>query len=257
MESDAVAVQRVLRSMALMVLITLALGIVLATVGCGGSGSSTSTSQPTTGVPSVVPACVDGTVATYLSTSCTQSSSLGTTGYNWSSYACTSTPSSICAGLGPSGSNVQMKMDPSGPYTILVGNTSLWNVTAGQSVDVIISGSVYGAVNNQNWPHFNGLRGQTGDGTEENITRVGCNTNAGCLNSLDGVSDILCDAATTNLANCTDSSNGITPYAAFQAKFNVATNASPYSLTIEIKLNGGTSGTATLYSVGTHLRPAD
>ena len=29
--------------------------------------------------------------------------------------------------------------------------------------------------------------------------------------------------------------------------------ANPYAMTIEVKLNGGTNGTATIYSVGLHV----
>ena len=193
-------------------------------------------------------ACVDGTVASYLGTSCSQ----GATVYHWTSYTCTSNPSSICGSLGPNGSNIAMAMDPNGPYTILVGKTFLWNVSAGQSVDVVINGTVYGAVSNQNWPHFRGVTGCVGGGTEENITTVSCSASGSCLDANQGVSDILC-SETSPPANGTDQSS-IAAYAPYRATFNPASSSSPYALTIEIKLNGN-QGAAALFSVGTHLIP--
>jgi len=221
-------------------------------VADNAAGSPQSVSLTGTGTQSAggggVPACVNGTVASYLGTTCSE----GATVYHWSSYSCNSTPSSICVALGPNGSNLQMALDSNGPYTLLAGRTSLWNVRAGQSVDVVIRGSVYGATTNANWPHFNGLPGQTGDATEENITTVGCAASGNCLDGHNGVSDILCSAEGP-VANCTEQST-ITPYNPDRATFNPAPSTNPYPLTIEIKLNGN-SGAATLYSVGTHLIP--
>jgi hypothetical protein len=225
---------------------SLALAILLAMTSCGGSSSS-GPQGPSS--PGGVAACVSGTVASYLSASCSQGASV----FHLQSYTCTSTPSSICTGLGTNGSNIQMALDPQGPYTLLVGKTSLWNVTAGQSVDVVISGTVYGALSNQNWPHFLHLQGQTGDGTEENKTTVDCLLTGGCTDSNDGVSDVLCSADSPP-ANCTDQSS-IAPYSAYRATFKAAPSTSPYAMTVEIKLNGGSTGTATLYSVGLHLPP--
>ncbi|HUI42055.1 MAG TPA: hypothetical protein VL523_08810 [Terriglobia bacterium] len=227
---------------ALFVLLALGLAVVLTGVGCGGGSS------PQMQLPSGpgVSACVSGTVSSYLGTSCSQ----GSTVYHWLSYSCTSTPSSICNGLGANGANLSMSLDPQGPYTLLVGETDLWNVTAGQSVDVVISGTVYGATHNNNWPHFHGLPGQTGDGSEEDITTVNCSATGNCTNGLNGVSEDLCDSA--HLGNCSDLS--MIPVQ-IDATFKAAPAADPYTLTIEIKLNGGTSGSATLYSVGTHLIP--
>jgi hypothetical protein len=201
--------------------------------------------------PVNVAPCAKGTVASYLvEGSCSQ----GVTVYHWLSYSCTSTPASICAGLGTNGSRVQIAMDPKGPYTLLVGDTSLWNVAAGQSVDVVIQGTVYGATGNGSWPHFSlpnkqtGPPGQTGDGTEENITTVACGSH--CTDTNHGVSDILC-SATSPPANCTEQQT-IDPYMHYEAAFAAAPSSSPYGLTIEVKLNGN-HGTAALYSVGTHL----
>lgn len=221
--------------------------VVLWQAGCGGGGSSYQSST-TGGPPPPTQACVTGTVASYIGTSCSQ----GGTVYHWVSYSCTSTPTSICDSLGINGANVAMAMDSSGkgPYTILVGETTAWDVTAGQSVDVVISGTVYGAYHNDNWPHFRGLRGQTGDGSEDNITTVGCSAMATCSDSQNGVSEDLCDQ--NHPQNCVD----VSTIPTFdEASFGAAASAAPDSLTIEIKLNGGTSGTATLYSVGTHLIP--
>ena len=166
------------------------------------------------------------------------------------SYTCTSTPKSLCDSLGTKGSNLKIRLDPSGPHTLLLGATRLWNVTAGQNVDVVIKGTVSGATTNQNWPHFVGLRGQTGDGTEDNKTTVDCRSRGTCRNG-NGISDILCTPDGPP-ANCTQQQK-IDRYLSQRTTFDPATMANPYPLTVEIKLNGGTNGTATLYSVGIHV----
>jgi hypothetical protein len=191
--------------------------------------------------------CKDGTVASYMGTSCSQ----GNTVFNWNSYTCTSNPKSICDGLGTKGANLKIRLDPSGPHTLLLGATRLWNVTAGQNVDVVIKGTVAGATTNQNWPHFVGLRGQTGDGTEDNKTTVDCASHGTCKNGPKGVSDILC-TATGPAANCTQQKK-IDAYLVARTTFDPAMLSNPYAMTVEIKLNGGTNGTATLYSVGLHV----
>jgi hypothetical protein len=219
------------------------LAALLVESGCGGGSSSPVQKGPSNPSPQE---CVSSTVAKYIGTSC----ALGATVYNWQSYSCTSTPSSICDSLGANGANLAMARDPQGPYTLLVGETNLWNVSAGQTVDVVISGTLYGATRNNNWPHFNGLKGQTGDGTEDNTTTVNCASSGACTNSLNGVSDDPCDV--NHPDNCVDLP--MIP-SAIDASFTAATSSNPYTLTVEIKLNGGTSGTATLYSVGLHLLP--
>lgn len=243
-------------------LLTFGLALLLMGIGCARSAASPQSPKPASGSYSYPTTCQDGTVASYLGTSCSQ----GLTVYHWLSYSCTSTPSSICKGLGTNGANVRMDSDPNGPYTIMVGETKLWDVTAGQSVDVIIRGTVYGALRNNNWSHYRGLirtqadivddvplpgpPGQTGDGMVETITTVDCKPSGNCTNSLNGVSDILCDAA--HYANCVNT-KGI-PYK-YDASVNVNTAAHPYPLTIEIKLSGGTHGTAHMFWLGTHLNP--
>jgi len=106
----------------------------------------------------------------------------------------------------------------------------------------------YGASTNNNWPHFGNLPGQTGDGTEDNKTTVLCGTDCVALN---GVSDIPCNQ-NSPIAYCIDQ-NTIDPYLTELAKFHPATSDHPYPFTVEIKLNGGITGTATLQSVGIHL----
>jgi hypothetical protein len=191
-----------------------------------------------------IPACANGTVASYLGTTCSQAPAT----MQWTSYSCVSIPSSICDALGPKGSNIHMRMDPNGHHTILVSSSGLWNVTAGQRVQVIIKGLVYGATTNNNWPHFGNLPGQTGDGMEDNKTTVFCRTN--CL-TLQGVSDVPCSNTSPN-PYCIDQ-NYIEPYLPLTAKFHAATADNPYNFSIIIRLDGGITGTATLKSVGVHL----
>ena len=125
--------ETVSRFLALVMLFLSGLATVLILGGCGGA------SQPPMSRPPISSAaCATGTVASYLGINCSQGQAV----FHWSSYTCTSTPTSICNALGTNGSKIQMNMDPTGPHTILVGNTSLWNVTAGQSVDVVISNCV-------------------------------------------------------------------------------------------------------------------
>jgi len=232
-------------------LLALSIVLVAAAAAACGAGSLVAGPQPTSGGSGGIPACTNASVASYIGTSCSQEQ--GATVYHWSSYVCSSTPASICAALGPNGSNLQMEMDPNGPNTILVGRTSLWNVTAGESVDVVMNGSISGASSNLNWPHFNGLAGQSGDGTEENITTVDCASSGNCLDANNGVSDILC-SATSPAANCTDQTSIGPYYGHYRATFNPAPAGAPYTLSIEIKLTGNT-GSATLFAVGTHLTP--
>jgi len=147
--------------------------VVMAIAGCGSaptvassppSGSAATSTTPSapsnsssagSPSPNAVAACPNGTVESYIGTSCSQ----GATVTHWSSFTCTSTPSSICPSLGTNGANLLMMLDPNGPVTFLVGRTSLWNVTAEQRVDVVIGGTIYGADGNQNWPHFNQMKG--------------------------------------------------------------------------------------------------
>jgi hypothetical protein len=215
-----------------------ALGVAL--IGCGGGMGSKLTSPQQSDIAD----CADGTVASYLGTFCSQMPAT----MQWTVYSCTSVPASLCTTLGPNGSNIKMKMDPNGHHTILVTSQGLWNVTAGQKVDVVISGNVYGATTNNNWPHFGTKLGQTGDGVEDNKTTVFCGSN--CV-ALQGVSDIPC-TNTSPIPYCVDQ-DVIDPYLSQAAKFHAATANAPYAFTIEIKLDGGVSGTATLLTLGVHL----
>src|ERR1051325_8772671 len=75
-------------------------------LGCGGGQMNAPTPVSQNGIA----ACTDGTVASYLGTSCSQLPSV----MHWTSYSCTSTPTTICDSLGPNGANVRMRMDPDG-----------------------------------------------------------------------------------------------------------------------------------------------
>jgi hypothetical protein len=193
-----------------------------------------------------VPVCGTGTVAGYIGTTCSQPPTV----FHWLSYSCNSTPASICQRLGSNGDKLHVRLDPNGANTLLVGGTHLWDVTAGQSVDIVIRGSVYNANVNLTWPHFYaGQRAQSGDGTEENITTIECGGN--CISN-NGVSSYLCAGGSPDM-NCLDLPK-IAPY--FRtgvAKFRLTGADSPYPFSVEIKLNGGSSGTATLRSLGLHI----
>ncbi|HEY7095823.1 MAG TPA: hypothetical protein VH437_03815 [Terriglobales bacterium] len=220
-------------------MVGLAFLVVLA--GCGGGGQST---EPPIMDSGAIAPCADGTVAGYLGTTCAQPPAY----MHWTSYSCTSTPSTICDALGTNGANIKMSMDPNGHHTILVGSKKLWNVTAGQHVKVVISGTVYGATTNNNWPHFADLPGQTGDGMEDNKTTVFCGSN--CV-ALEGISDIPC-TNTSPVPFCIDQDK-IDAYLPATAKFHAAPQDHPYDFTIEITLDGGITGTATLQLLGIHL----
>jgi hypothetical protein len=201
--------------------------------------------------------CPQDTVANYISTIqvCEQWPAVEI----FTSYTCTSVPSSICTNLGVNGSSINMLLDPNGGHTFLIqatgaGAAKLWNVTAGQNVHITIGGKLWGATKNDTWPHFdaaNGLTGQTGDGTEENRVTVYCGVN--CLpDGRSGASDILCDTAHSAGIECVDQGTDvyIIPYG---AQFTAAPANAPYVFTIELIMNGGTTGTATIKSMGTHL----
>ena len=198
------------------------------------------------GDDSSIPVCGVGTVASYIGTTCSQPPTV----FHWTSYSCTSTPSSICDRLGPNGSEIHVRLDPNGPNTLLVGGTRAWDVKAGQSVNILIRGSVYNANVNLTWPHFYpDERAQTGDGSEENITTVECGEN--CVSN-QGVSAYRCGPDSPDI-NCNNQPK-IRPYMRTGvAKFHLTGPDSPYPFSVEIKLDGGTSGSATLRSLGLHI----
>jgi hypothetical protein len=188
--------------------------------------------------------CEPGTVASYLGTTC----ALPPAVYRWLSYECTSTPSNICNRLGKNGEEIHIRRDPNGPNTLLVGGTDRWNVKAGESIHVVIRGNVYGATGNNTWPHFHQQRASTGDGYEENITKVDCGEN--CIQG-DGSSAFRCDASSPE-ENCSEQ-HRIAPYMHNVSRFRPASADSPYPFTIEVKMSGGTNGTASLRSLGLHI----
>lgn len=201
--------------------------------------------------------CPQDTIANYISSiqMCEQPPAVDI----FTGYSCTSTPSSICTNLGVNGSSINMILDPNGGHTFLfqatgAGAAKLWNVTAGQSVHITVTGKIWGATKNDTWPHFDaaaGLSGQTGDATEENKVTVVCG--ASCAgDGRNGISDILCNAAVTGGIECVDQGTDvyITP---FGAQFTAAPANAPYDFTIELIMNGGTTGTATIKSMGIHL----
>lgn len=198
------------------------------------------------GDDSSIPVCGVGTIAGYIGTTCSQPPTV----FHWTSYSCTSTPSSICERLGRNGSEIHVRLDPNGPNTLLVGGTRAWDVQAGQRVNIVIRGSVYNANVNLTWPHFYpGERAQTGDGSEENITTVECGEN--CV-AREGVSAYRCASDSPDM-NCNNQPK-IAPYIhTGVAKFRPAGPDAPYPFTVEIKLDGGTSGSATLRSLGLHI----
>jgi hypothetical protein len=157
--------------------------------------------------------------------------------YGWTGIACKSTPSTLCSGM-TGATPVQVKLDPQGAYTLLIGYFSAapypWAVGKGQTVDLMISGTVTGSTKNANWPHDQLI---TGDGRVDEITTVLCGAN--CIKA-NGISHTFCDS--TSCVNANDLNGG-------------TYNNGTYDFTIEFKLSGGTAGTATLKSLGTHLAP--
>jgi hypothetical protein len=189
--------------------------------------------------------CEVGTMASYLGHTC----ALPPAVYHWTSYSCTSTPENLCDRLGRNGEEIHMRRDPNGPNTILLGGTDRWNVKAGQSINIMIRGTVWGASGNLTWPHFHEGRAATGDGFEENITRVECGEN--CISG-NGESRFRCDAGAPE-ENCVEQ-HRIGPYhQQSRSEFRAADPDHPYPFSIEIKLNGGTNGTASLRSLGLHI----
>ena len=191
-----------------------------------------------------IPVCEPGTVASYMGHTC----ALPPAVYHWVSYECTSTPSKICDRLGEHGLEIHMRRDPNGPNTLLVGGTDKWNVKAGESIHVIIRGTVYGATGNLTWPHFHSERAATGDGYSENITKVDCGDN--CTQG-DGSSNFRCDSSAPE-ENCMEQRR-IAPYQHAISRFRAATADNPYPFRIEVKMSGGTNGTASLRSLGLHI----
>ena len=191
-----------------------------------------------------IPVCEPGTVASYMGHTC----ALPPAVYHWISYECTSTPSKICDRLGEHGVEIHMRRDPNGPNTLLVGGTDRWNVKAGESIHIIIRGTVYGATGNLTWPHFHSERAATGDGYSENITKVDCGEN--CTQG-DGSSNFRCDASASE-ENCMEQRR-IAPYQHAISKFRAASPDNPYPFRIEVKMSGGTNGTASLRSLGLHI----
>jgi hypothetical protein len=189
--------------------------------------------------------CEPGTIASYMGTTC----ALPPAVYRWVSYECTSTPSSICNRLGKNGEEIHVRRDPNGPNTLLVGGTDRWNVKAGESIHVVIRGTVYGASGNITWPHFHQQRASTGDGYEENVTKVDCGEN--CIGGNDGSSAFRCDASSPD-ENCNEQ-HRIAAYMHNAARFQPAPPDKPYPFTIEVKMSGGTNGTASLRSLGLHI----
>lgn len=228
-----------------------------ADIGPNISAILTATTGVASGGAGVAPDCGEGTVASYIGTACKQSPAV----MQWNSFACTSTPSSICTAMGVNGANLNMHMDPAGNgHTILVAGNGLWDVTAGQTAHVTISGTIYGATQNDTWPHWENNQaippittkpGQTGDGTEENKVTVNCASTSNCTNANGGISDIPCTSV-TDIRSCNQQQT-IGYYLQFGATFNAAPANAPYNFTIEIIMNGGTTGTASLKNAGVHL----
>jgi hypothetical protein len=242
----------------------------------------------TTGYVNTIPACPQAGSNGYAAYLALQYCAQGPVLYRWTGYSCNDNlggpgHGGVCDRLGTNGKNIQIQQDYNGPASLLIGVTTAWNVAAGETLDVVMSGyiggtnSTLGTVTNGTWPHWckpsttgcnnSTLVGYYGNGaTEENIVTVGC-LPSNCTNTpaygIAGSSDILCTSA--GGVNCTEQSS-IGPYSTLQAGFNTATAMNFYTLAIEVKMNGG-PGTgscsgmnfgnwcATLETIGTHLLP--
>ena len=181
-----------------------------------------------------VPWCANADLESFVSAGpCSQ----GPIVYEWTGLTCRSTPATLCESLtGPKA--VQVKMDPEGAYTLLIGWPGApepwhWKVTVGQIIDIVMTGKVQGSTKNANWPHDQKV---TGNGRVDEITTVLCGTD--CTKA-EGISHTFCDSSSCKNEN----------------DYNGGTyRLGHYDFTVEIKLQGN-NGTATFRSLGTHLAP--
>jgi len=136
--------------------------------------------------------------------------------------------------------------------TSLPGFTNGIGLTGTQTLDIKLTGSIYGATKFNPWPHYKknantAVVGQTGNGTVEWKFTVACG--AGCGSGGQGpgngsLSDMVCNSSTHNGAECNEqSSEG--PYASYNLFFSAAPPSAPYAITAEVIIaaNGGTAWT--------------
>jgi hypothetical protein len=224
-----------------------------------------------------IPSCPEAMYSIYLTMgipagSCWQNTSV----LQWTGYTCTDDAGEFCPGLGTNGSNLAMTLDHGGclplyscPNTIFVGRGSLpgWASSAtalsgSQWLDIVLSGSVYGATKFNPWPHYkrngnnsivgitcNGAPSASNCGSVEWKFTVACG--AGCGSGGQGaangsLSDMVCNYSTIGGPECNEqSSEG--PYASYNLFFSTAPASSPYAITAEMIVrangNGGTAWT--------------
>ncbi|HEY6273838.1 MAG TPA: hypothetical protein VIX19_17805 [Terriglobales bacterium] len=228
-----------------------------------------------------------------LTSGCQISDSLGNTvTYTWSSYQCSSTPTGLCPAASAitvsqtaSSCEADDGYNNSEVWTILwvQSPTQLYVNTENTNIAITVNGTVgitcastgcpapgNGTHSNWNWPHFHcdEYSGQTGYGTEDNSTFVDCGSN--CVSdendppiNLWGLSALPYNASdnpgppNSPSIYCTDYGNSDIYTPMFNATFTGSSPTSPYDLTVKfgVKVPASQSGSAFVYSVGTHIEP--
>jgi hypothetical protein len=166
-----------------------------------------------------VPTCRTGTVAEYAGTTCSQGTVIYTFPRDFYSYS----------GYGIqalSADSIQIRMDPNGPYTLLIGFAD-WNLNApGQSFTITLHFSVSGGDKIESWLHE--CEVTSGGEVSGSIT---VNTNPPVT------STALCNSATSR-----------------ERTRDVMYRPGPVDAVVTVKASSG-DGTAGLKSFGTHFKP--
>lgn len=203
---------------------------------------------------------------------------------HWLTWHCSDDGSSgLCAGLSGAGNGANFKwaLDHGGclplgacPMTYFMGRGSLPNypgLTGSQSLDITITGTVYGSGHFNPWPHYKQVNnntsyvGYTGAGQVEWKFTINCNPGGGtggCISAPSGgtggapaVSDLVCNATTViGTPQVCNEQTTEAPYAAWDIVTTPAPASAPYSFTCELIMaaNGGSAYTV---SNGLHFAP--
>lgn len=213
-----------------------------------------------------IPPCPDTNFATLLAMPrCWQKTAVMT----WLTYTCTDDAGELCPGLGANGSNFSFALDHGGclplyscPVTLFMGRGSLPNspgLTAGQTLHITITGTVYGSGHFNPWPHYKQVNnnqpyvGQAGNGIVEWKFTISCG--AGCISppGPTAVSDLVCNSTTHSGPECNEQTTEAA-YSAYNIVSTPASSSAPYNFICELIMTAGT-GTAFTVSNGMHFAP--